>query len=248
MAEIQIYSHKELEFERPTIIEAFPSVGLVGSIAGAYLIDFLQLELIGSVISEDLHPMAVVHKSQPTHAIRIYGNKHLIIFISEITPPVKMVMPLADKIIQYAKEKNAKMIIAPEGFCTSEKCFPVEEPKVTAITTSNEIREQLKKENVSLLSEGIITGVSGILLAEGARLNFPVVCLIAEASNLVPDARSAASLIQVIDKLLPEVEIDITGLVAQADVIEKNLKTAIEKSKTGLTGHNIIPKDISMYE
>ena len=47
-----------------TIIEGFPGLGLIGTIATEYLIKHLDAKSIGYIWSEDFSPIATVHDSK----------------------------------------------------------------------------------------------------------------------------------------------------------------------------------------
>jgi len=63
------------------------------------------------------------------------------------------------------------------------------------------------------------------LLNEGRRRDFDVITLLSEAHPDYPDARAAARVIEVIDKLLLHTELDARPLYEEAERIEMQLKT-----------------------
>jgi uncharacterized protein len=94
--------------------------------------------------------------------------------------------------------------------------------------------ELLKKKQVSLFEEGVITGVAGVLLNEGRRRDFDVITLLSEARPDYPDARAAAKVIETIDRLLPHTPLDARPLYEEAERIEvqlKNIHSKTEKAK-----------------
>jgi uncharacterized protein len=93
----------------------------------------------------------------------------------------------------------------------------------------------LKKYEVPVFEEGVISGVSGVLLNEGKRRNIEVVCLLAEAHPDYPDARAAAKILETIDSMLLKIDIDPMPLYAQAIAIEKHIQMAqkVSEAKQG---------------
>jgi uncharacterized protein len=77
----------------------------------------------------------------------------------------------------------------------------------------------------------MITGDTGVLLYEGARLKRDVICLLAEAHASFPDSRAAGMLLEKLDKMLPEIKIDPEPLYKDADEIEKKIRAFMEQSK-----------------
>jgi len=64
--------------KNPIVIEGFPSMGFVSTIATRYMMDELRMEQIGCIKSDRVQSIAVVHDSTPMHPIRIYGKDNLV--------------------------------------------------------------------------------------------------------------------------------------------------------------------------
>jgi len=93
----------------------------------------------------------------------------------------------------------------------------------------------LKKFSVIPFLNGAITGVSGVLLNEGKKRNRDVVCLLAEAQQNYPDARAAASIVDVIDKIIFDIDIDPEPLFAEAEIIESQILMMHNQVQTDAT-------------
>ena len=52
--------------------------------------------------------------------------------------------------------------------------------------------------------------------------------LLVEADPSYPDARAAAKLIELLDKLLPNIKLDTEPLIEEAERIEKQIKSMME--------------------
>jgi uncharacterized protein len=81
------------------------------------------------------------------------------------------------------------------------------------------------------MKEGMVTGISGMMLAEGERMGVDVICLLGPAQSDMPDARGAANLMEVIGRMLPELKLDPVPLLKQAEDIEQGMKAAMESMK-----------------
>ena len=73
-------------------------------------------------------------------------------------------------------------------------------------------------------SEGVISGVAGVLLNEGKRRGFNVISLLAETRTDYPDARAAAKVIEAIDEAVLNIGIDVEPLYKEAEDIEMKIK------------------------
>jgi uncharacterized protein len=105
-----------------------------------------------------------------------------------------------------------------------------EEPEVFVVASTPKLKEDLKAAGLKLFKEGMITGVSGLLLSEGERLGIDVICILTEANPMYPDARAAARLIEIINKL-EFVKVDLDTLTKQAEEIEEKVRDSMMQAQ-----------------
>ncbi len=238
MEEIEVYEYEKMNLENAFVITGFPTVGLVGTIANRFIIHELKLRLLGAFLSDYFPPVTVVSNYEPLPPIRIYAGEkkcgpngkceQLVVILSEFVPHFATLRPLANKMIEWCKENNCETIVCIEGFNLGEK---TENIPLIGVGSTDGAKEMLKKYGVELMQEGMVSGLSGILLYEGKRRNFDVACLLAGTHADYPDAKAAAKILEVVNKMLPEIEIDPEPLYRQAEEIEKQIKANIEKAK-----------------
>lgn len=224
---IKIHKFKEVNLDGATVVDGFPTVGLVSTIAANYLIGTLKLDQICALDSPDFPPISMVYASKPKFPARIYADEDVkvAVFLSEFTPTSTLIRPIANAILEWALENKCQRIISPEGLSIPEREEDLgEDLHVYAACSSDHARNEIDKLGIPQLSTGIISGVSGILLNEGRRADFDVISLLAEVRQNMPDARAAAKIVETIDKLLPSVHIDVTPLYDEAEQIEEYLK------------------------
>lgn len=240
MEEIEILEYKEMDLSESMVLVAFPTVGMISSIAGNYIIDSLKLKEIGSIISRYFSPTAIIHKSLASPPVRIYaGNKNcgpdgsceqIVVIISEFMPPLEIIQPLAEKILRWTDQKKVKIITALEGTHALGN-LEKKELNVHGIGSTPEMKKFLDNYNIDQTKEGMITGVTGVLLYKGVLEKRDVICLLSEAHEAYPDSRSAASLVKKLDIILPGIKIDPEPLYNEAEKIEANIKKFLEQSK-----------------
>jgi len=249
--EIQIIEYKDVDLSNSILIEAFPTVGLVSSIAGHFLVEQLKLEEIGTISSRYFMPAAVIHNGSPSPPVRIYAGKkicgqsggcdQIVVVISEFMPSVDIIKPVGEMILSWAKKKKCSYIVTLEG---THGLNP-KKPKTYGVATTQKMKDLLKKYSIEETKEGMITGITGVLLFEGARLKQDVLCLLAEAHNSYPDSRAAALLVEALDKLLPEIEIDTQPLYKEAEDIEQKIRAFIKQAQP--TAPSSVPQPTQMY-
>ncbi|MDI6708588.1 MAG: PAC2 family protein [Candidatus Thermoplasmatota archaeon] len=230
MVEIKIHKFKDMDLRGATIVDGFPTVGLVSTIAANYLIGALNLDQISALDSPDFPAVSMVYASKPKFPARIYADEKskVAVFLSEFTPTPYLARAIAKTILEWAIEHKCKRIVIPEGLSVSKKD---EKLDVYCVGSTDSARADLKKYQIKQLETGIVTGVSGVLLNEGRRANFDVISLFAEVRPDMPDARAAARVIEVIDLFIPALKIDVTPLYEEAERIEKYLRVLREHSK-----------------
>ena len=228
---IQIYELKRMDLRGATVIDGFPSVGLVSSIVANYLINALNLQQVGIMDSAYFPTVSLVRDGQPMNPVRIYagpkieGRDQLVVFISEFQPPPNLIKAIAATVLDWAQDQRCNLLVCPEGLIVDTDASEVERiPEVYGIGSTEKAMEMLRKNSVVLFEEGVITGVAGVLLNEGRKRDFDVITLLSEAHPDYPDARAAARVIETIDKLMLHTELDAQPLYEEAERIELQLK------------------------
>ena len=240
MDDLALIEYTKVDLSNSMLIVAFPTVGLISSIAGHFIIDSLKLKEIGTISSPYFTPATVIHNSIPSPPVRIYAGKktcgpdsscnQVAVIISEFMPPLTIIKALGDKILDWAEHKGCKIILSLEGthaiVDSKEK-----KPHIHGVASSTSMKKILKKYNIEETQEGMITGVTGVLLFEGVLQKRDVICLLAEAKASYPDSRAAATLLEKLDKMLPEIKIDPDPLYKEAEVIEQKIRSFMKQSQ-----------------
>lgn len=236
MEEVEICNFEEMDLKGATVIAGFPSIGLVSTIAANYLIDALNLKQIGCIRSPQFPALSVVHTGEPLSPVRIYagnqgGNQKIVVFVSEFKPKPNLINAISDVIMAWATEKGCKLLISPEGMVVEGKSAGEEEEvEAYAIGSTENARSILLSKNIPQFKNGIIAGVSGVLLNSGKQADFDVISILAEAHPNYPDAKAAAAAINVM-ALIMGVEINVTPLYEESERIEKQLQKFHKQAK-----------------
>jgi uncharacterized protein len=229
MFEIQLV--KGAKASGGTLVTAFPSVGMVGTIAGSFISDALKMRKVAYVLSDDVPPAALVQEGVPTYPLRVLGYDKLSILVSEFQIPLTLASQLAKTVLDWAFANGFDRIVALEGLMAGQQTEPDKEVRVFGVGSTPSSRDVLAGAKIDQFKIGMITGVSGTLLSEGERQGKDVICLLVEANAMYPDARGAAKLVEAMDRLLPNVQVDLKELYKEAEMIEENVKTTVEKTK-----------------
>ena len=206
-----------------TIIEGFPGFGLIGTIAIEFLMDHLETEKIGIIEMDEVPAMIAIHQSKVIEPVSLHYNKEYnMVLVHAINIGKNTGWKLSEVIEQLADELSAKEVVSLEGVGS-----PNPGNKVFYYATKGGSVSKKLSSSASPLSEGIVVGVTGALLAR--NLKVPVVAFFAEAQSGLPDSRAAAEVIKALDAYTG-LQVDPKPLLQQAKVFEEKLKGIMQKS------------------
>ncbi|HTY46305.1 MAG TPA: PAC2 family protein [Methanomassiliicoccales archaeon] len=185
-------------------------------------------------------------------------QEKIVVFVSEFQPSPEILKSLAITIMDWVEDHKCKLVISPEGLLSKEESErlarmaqasqeEIEELEISASTSLKSngskaavygvgatpaARTTLKEVDVTIFENGVVAGLAGMLLNEGVARDFDVITLLAEAHANYPDARAAAAIMTVIDRMLLHVELDLKPLLEEAAVIEDTLKEIHKRTST----------------
>ena len=212
----------------PVIIEAFPSKGFVSTIAAKYLIDELDMEIIGNIRSDKIQSIAVVHDSKPMYPMRIYRKDNIVLIFSEVNVPFQHAGEITEALSEWIVGVKPSEVILLAGISgkATEK-----EHEISGITTDPKIKKKFEKLKVEKMTEGMLTGISSDLLLFCADNSIPVTSLMAE-THYTPDPLGSASMLTILNGLL-NIKIDTKKLVEKGEEFEKTFHQLTEQMKKG---------------
>ena len=118
---------------------------------------------------------------------------------------------------------------------------------VLGIGATQHMREVLEKMEIPLLEHGVMRGMTGALLGEGRRRGLDLLSILVEADPRFPDARAAAKLIEHLNVLLPSIELDNEPLLEEAERLESQLKSMMERQLVPADGDDSSPANSMLY-
>jgi uncharacterized protein len=244
--QITIREFEPLDLSSAMLIECFPTIGLVSTIAASYLVSELKLKLMGTITAPWLLPVAVVYNGRPQPPVRLYGGDkvcgidgkcdQVFVLMSEFQIPDSGVYPMADALLEWAHGAGCREVVSLEGLpregpspsSAPERALSTAASKVFAVGTTERTRAMIKREKINEMDAGVITGISGVLLWLAEQRGVDALCILAEAYKEFPDARAAAGLVQVVDSLLKMIDLNLGPLLKQAEELETQIKGSIE--------------------
>jgi uncharacterized protein len=234
-----LHEYKDAQINNAMAVVGFPSVGLVSSIAANYIVRTMKLERIATIVSKDFPPYTILHDGVPSPPVRIFAGKRIcdgdgekceqiVVILSEFMPRPDLIKRLSEIILDWCQKKGIDTILTLEGVNTSDN---PQETRTFGVGTTEKTKKMLQTYRISEMKEGMVSGISGVLLSEGDRLNIDVMCLLGPAKAEMPDARGAVRLLEIIGEMLPEIKLDPQPLLKEAEAIEQQMKMAMESMK-----------------
>ncbi|MEM4347145.1 MAG: PAC2 family protein [Candidatus Altiarchaeota archaeon] len=218
--------------KEPIVIEGFPSKGFVSTIATRYLIEELDMKVVGHIICDKLRSFAIIHNSEIHYPIRIYAKGNILLIFSEIIIPIRQMHEISDAISKWLSEIKPKEVILLAGISGR---FTEKEHEILGIATNKELRDKLRNADVIHVEEGMLSGISSDLILFCSDNKIPAMALIAE-TEYSPDPMAAVSMLKVMNKILG-LDIDTERISREGKEIEEVFKRITEEVKRSKEHH-----------
>jgi len=206
-----------VELKNPILVEGFPGLGMVGSIATQYLVKRLKAQKLATLYSPHFPYHVLVNKKGGARLLRgeFYfwknetGENDFILLIGDSqAQTIEGQFEVANSILDFAEKKKVKTIITLGGYRNEIEGTP----KVVAVSTNPALFERaLKARAISSDAGTPIVGTAGLLLGLAKFRKIDAVCLLGETRGYLPDPKTAKSVIEVLQGIL-NFNVDLKGL------------------------------------
>lgn len=210
-----------------TIIEGFPGMGLVGTITAKYIVEKLGFDQIGYIDSDVFIPLIRIHKGIPLHPSRIYAHDSLklVVLVSEQVIPRNLIHRFGEATIEWIKSKNIRQIVSLAGINTGDP----KDKNIYGIASNEASKKMLENHDITIIKEGITTGVTAMMLLELQDENMRAISIMGPVA-VGADYKAAAALIEKLNDML-NLKIDVKPLFKEAQDTEKELLKNFEKMR-----------------
>lgn len=230
---VEVHTQDGIDLSEAMVVVGAPTLGLVGTITTRYLVERLDLALVGGLRSPRFPPVSIIHEGRPSLPIRLYHLparcgaelecQRLIVVTAEFMPGVELIHGMTEALIEWALAQEAQAMLVPDGLVVQDTEQTGQEIRGVAALDSG--MELLAKLDVEPVPEGMISGLSASLLYDSERLGLNTLCLLAESHPDHPDARAAARVVEIFDRLIPDIDISTTPLLEEAEAIENQVRS-----------------------
>lgn len=225
----------------PVLICGFPGSGFVGKLAVDHLIQELRAKHLADIYSTSFPPQILIRPDGTSDLIKnsiyYYGEMErdvtsLLLLTGDSQPasPDSEYL-LAEEILDLTAKFNPKQIFTLAAYITG---VFIDKPRIFGTATHLEVVKTFQEKGVLAMDGGSITGMNGILIGIAKMRGMKGICLLAETSGYVVDAKSSKSLLETLLSII-DIKIDMTSLEKRAKDTEALIQT-IEQQVAGRTG------------
>ncbi len=226
---VRFVEKKPINVAGYTLIEGFPGMGLVGTIAVKYLSEKIDCREAGYIVSETFVPIIRVHNGLPVHPSRIYvSDKYkIVLLVSEQIVPQVFTDKMSKGITDWVEKKKINRIISLSGI----RALPKKEGRQTVygIASDNASKKMLEKHKVEVIKEGITSGITALMMLEFKDRSLEAFSLLGNV-QIAADYKASAALIEKLNEMFG-FKIDTAPLKKEAKETEKALLEHLKQLK-----------------
>lgn len=247
MKNMEIYFKEKPTLKKPTLIAAWPGMGMLAIMSADYLVRKLKAKQFAEIQTpgNDLYfKEGIGELGKYKH--RFYYSKteqaDIIVCGGEIQPQsMNEIYELVNQVLDVAEELGVKRVYTFAAVPNPHDA----EPRVFGVANKPELVELLKEKGVQLADgDGRITGLNGLLIGIAEQRQIEGICLLGEIRYLdIPQPRSVQAVLSTLMRVIG-IEIDMSEMEKEAKYMEKKLEQ-IREMRTPETGKPKEPRYIS---
>jgi uncharacterized protein len=221
----------------PFLVCGLPGSGYVGKLAADHLVSSLKLKKVAEYSSPTFPPQVSVKEDGTVDPPRgeLYfaqmRGKGIFVFTADAQPTTSEgEYELSDAVVKFAKKCGVKRVYTLAAYITGSFS---KSPKVFGAGTSKGMTDSLTDNGVTLMKDGGISGMNGLLIGVAALRGLEGACLLGETSGYVVDAGASKAVLETLSKVVG-LQLDTSKLEEKADETQKvisQLQAMAEQSR-----------------
>lgn len=209
----------------PVLICGLPGSGYVGKLAADHLVSALKLRRVAEYTSSTFPPQVSVKEDGTVDPPRgeLYfastkGGRSLFVFTADAQPTTaEGEYELSDAVVRFAKKCGVRKVYTLAAYITGSFS---KSPRVYGAGTSKGMIESLTEKGVTMMKDGGISGMNGLLIGIAALRGLEGACLLGETSGYVVDAGASKAVLELLSKVV-DMPIDTSKLKEKAEETQK---------------------------
>lgn len=220
------------------LVCGLPGSGYVGKLAADHLVSAFKLKKVAEYSSATFPPQVSVKEDgtvDPPRGELFFApgkkGKNLFVFTADAQPTnSEGEYELSDAVVKFAKKCGVKKVYTLAAYITGSFS---PSPKVYGAGTSKGMTDSLTENGVTLMKDGGISGMNGLLIGVAALRGLEGACLLGETSGYVVDAGASKAVLELLAKVVG-LPIDTSQLKEKAEETQKlisQLQAMAEQSR-----------------
>jgi uncharacterized protein (TIGR00162 family) len=209
----------------PVLVCGLPGSGYVGKLAADHLVSMFKLRKVAEFSSETFPPQVNVKEDGTVEQLKgelFYAptkkGQSLFVFTADAQPTTSEgEYALSDAVVGLAKKCGVKKVYTLAAYITGS--FSAS-PKVYGAGTSKGILDSISEKGATLMKDGGISGMNGLMIGVAALRGLEGACLLGETSGYVVDAGASKSVLEVLSRVVG-LPIDTSKLKEKAEETQK---------------------------
>jgi hypothetical protein len=209
----------------PVLICGMPGSGYVGKLGADHLIDLFRAKKIAEYACESFPPQVNVKEDGTAQSPRaelyfasVRKAQDVLVFTSDAQPTTSEgEYELSDAVVAFAKRIGVKRVYTLAAYITGAFASS---PRVFGSGTSKAMIDLISKSGVTVMKEGGISGMNGLLIGIASLRGLEGACLLGETSGYVVDAIASKAVLDSLSKIIG-VPIDTGKLKEKAEETQK---------------------------
>ena len=208
----------------PVLVCGLPGSGYVGKLAADHLVGSLKLKKVAEYSSPTFPPQVSVREDgtvDPPKGALYFAQtkgKGIFVFTADAQPTTSEgEYELSDAVVKFVKKCGVKKVYTLAAYITGSFSHS---PKVFGSGTSKAMADALAEKGVTLMKDGGISGMNGLLIGVAALRGMEGACLLGETSGYVVDAGASKAVLELLSKVVG-VAVDTSKLKEKAEETQK---------------------------
>ncbi len=227
------------QFNKPWLVAVWPGMGGVAQIAGGHLVRQLGAQPIAEldpgpffeIQSISIKRGVVQPNALPRSTFYYWRDpkeqRDIIVLLGDRQPTTDGYR-YCQAVLEAAGKFGVERVFTFAAMATP--ILPAQPPRVFGVCTREEMLEELRRDGVTLLDEGEISGLNGVFIAAAAARDLPGACLLGEFpffAATAPNPKASAAVLRVFSELA-DIALDLSEIDADARKVERGLTQHLE--------------------
>lgn len=224
--------------DSPVLICGLPGSGYVGKLAADHLISSFKLRKVAEYYSPTFPPQVSVREDGTAdpprgelYFAKLKGGRGLFVFTADAQPTSSEgEYELSDAVVKFVKKCGVRKVYTLAAYITGSFSTA---PRVYGAGTSSTMAAALSERGATLMKDGGISGMNGLLIGISALRGLEGACLLGETSGYLVDATASKAVLELLSRVI-DIKVDTSKLEEKAAETQKvigQLQAMAEQSR-----------------